>query len=172
MTWKLYVFMSGGGALAAYALSSTAPFTPPAHVAEPRVVAAPQAAAVDIGALADGLRERMAVERGYRAPARDAFSFAEAPSASLVPAPVEAPPPIALPPPPPMPPFGLFGVMAGDGTGAATAMLSSLGGITFASKGDTVGGWRVVEIAQSAVTLESVVDGTRTTLHLFGPGSP
>lgn len=169
MTWKLYVLMSGGGALAAYALSSTSPFAPPARVAPPRVTAAPPAAAVDIQALANGLTERMEVERTYRAPARDAFSFAGASSAAprgAAALPTEAP---ALPPPPlppPTPPFALFGVMAG--TTAPTAMLSSLSGVTFASEGDTVVGWRVVEIAETSVTVESA-DGTRTTLRLFAP---
>jgi len=170
MTWKLYVLMSGGGAVAAYALSLTSPFAPPARVAEPRVAPAPPAAAVDIGALADGLHVRMDVERRYRAPARDAFNFGGTQAASRASeAAVEAPVPIAIPLPPPAPPFGLFGVMTGEN--ARTAMLSSLGGITLAGEGDTVGGWRVVEVAPSSVTLESI-DGTRATLSLFGAGLP
>jgi hypothetical protein len=167
MTWKVYVLMSGGGAAAAYALSLASPFTPPARVAPPQVAPAPAAASVDIQALADGLSERVAVATRYRAPSRDAFRFAASPATPEVP--VEAPAfvPEPLPPAPAVPPFGLFGVMGEDD--GRTVMLSSLAGVTFASQGDTVGGgWRVVEIGRSSVTLESLADGTRTTLRLFG----
>jgi hypothetical protein len=171
MTWKLYALMSGGGAVAAYALSLTSPFASPVRETPQPVAVAPPSASVDMQALADGLSERVEAAGQYRPPSRDAFSFARdaaAPGAVVLP-PAVVPEPLPLGPP--APPFGLFGVM-GE-AGARTVMLSSLGGVTFAGEGDTVGGaWRVLEIGQAFVTLESLAGGERTTLRLFGAGSP
>jgi len=172
MTWKIYVLMSGAGAVAAYALS-LASTAPTARVVPPQAAVSVPEAGVDMQALADSLGESVDAATSFRAPTRDAFSFAGTPAASSVSAAagVTDVEPQPLVPGPAAPPFGLFGVM-GDSI-SRTAVLSSLGGVSFAHEGDTVGGaWQVVEIGGASVTLESLADGARTTLHLFGAPSP
>jgi len=54
-----------------------------------------------------------------------------------------------------------------NGVTQRTAILSSLQGVSLVKEGETLDtGYRVVSITEDAVVLESVNDGTQTTLRL------
>jgi hypothetical protein len=54
-----------------------------------------------------------------------------------------------------------------NGVAQRTAILSSLQGVSLVKEGDVLTtGYRVLAIADDAVTLESTTDGTQTTLRL------
>jgi hypothetical protein len=54
-----------------------------------------------------------------------------------------------------------------NGDAQRTAILSSLQGVSLVKEGDVLAtGYRVLSIADDAVTLESTNDGTQTTLRL------
>ncbi len=54
-----------------------------------------------------------------------------------------------------------------DGVEQRTAILSSLQGVALVNEGETLDtGYRVISITEESVTLESMSDGTQTTLRL------
>jgi len=127
-------------------------------------------AVVDLGAQADRLKARLAEVTAYRQPARDAFQFGPPPRPV-----VESPKPLALEAPPPIvaapvrPPYGLAGMATTTENGVTqrTAILSSLQGVTLVKEGETLdSGYRVMSITEDSIVLESVNDGTQTTLRL------
>ena len=158
--------------LATYLVSNV----PPPQASLARQAAVPQEAVVeagpvaDLGEQADRLRAGVATATKYREPVRNAFRFGEIPrpvEPPAVPRALDAAPPVMAPPPPP--PFALAGMASTVEGGAAqrTAILTSLRGVLLVKEGDVVeGGYRVVAIDDSTVTVESTRDGTRTTLRL------
>jgi hypothetical protein len=170
MTWRLYALTSGGAVL----VTALAAFVAPVERSRegpPTVV--PQAVdrsgtVVDLGAQADRLKTKLAEVNAFQHPARNAFRFglpprrvaeSSAPLVSNVPAVVT----------PARPPYSLAGMATSvaDGVTERTAILSSLQGVSLVKEGDVLdAGFRVMSIGDDAVTLESTIDGTQTTLHL------
>jgi hypothetical protein len=126
-------------------------------------------AVVDLGAQADRLKARLAEVTAYRQPARDAFQFGPPPrpvAESVKPLELEAPPAVVAPV---RPPYALAGMATTTESGVTqrTAILSSLQGVSLVKEGETLDtGYRVVSITEDAVVLESVNDGTQSTLRL------
>jgi hypothetical protein len=169
MASKLYTLTSGG-AIVVTALGALLAPSGRNQIAPP---ATPEAvdrsgALVDLGAQADRLKARLAEATAYRQPSRDAFRFGASRR------PVEAAPPQAVEfspavVPPARPPYALAGMAMSMENGVAqrTAILSSLQGVSLVKEGDVLTtGYRVLAIADDAVTLESTTDGTQTTLRL------
>ena len=175
MTWKLYAsLLSGGAAVATYLMSG--PVTTPLVRQQPRAAVkneSPGTSATDMQALADHLEQsRIHNEVRYHQPTRNPFAFGQTPRPEsrqvIAPKPIETAPVVVAPPPPPV---TLSGIAADrvNGEWARTAIFSSRNGVSLAHEGDTVGGgYRVVSIAESAVTLESS-EGSKTTLSLTRP---
>ena len=69
---------------------------------------------------------------------------------------------------PPTPPFTLSGIAADHVNGALqrTAIFSGPTGVTLAREGETVGGYKVVTIAENEAIVESTTDGTTHRLAL------
>jgi hypothetical protein len=169
MASKLYTLTSGG----AIVVTALGALLAPSGRNQNAPPATPEAvdrsgAVVDLGAQADRLKTRLAEATAYRQPSRDAFRFgasrrpagAAPPEAAGIPAPVVAPA---------RPPYALAGMAVSMENGVAqrTAILSSLQGVLLVKEGDVLAtGYRVVSIADDAVTLESPNDGTQTTLRL------
>jgi hypothetical protein len=173
MASKLYTLTSGG-AIVVTALGALLAPTGRHQTAPP---ATPEAvdrsgAAIDLGAQADRLKARLAEATAYRQPSRDAFRFGASRR------PVEAAPPEAAGSPaavipPARPPYALAGMAMSMENGVAqrTAILSSLQGVSLVKEGEVLTtGYRVLSIADDAVTLESTNDGTQTTLRLPSAG--
>src|SRR5262245_50933933 len=179
MTWRLYALTSTG-VLLGTALAGFVVTLERSRQNPPVVV--PQAVdrsgvLIDLGAQADRLRTRLAEVTAYSHPSRDAFRFGPPPR-----------PVVAAPEPvlslnqtpltviaPARPPYGLAGMAASveDGVTKRTAILSSLQGVALVKEGDVLDtGYRVVSIADDAVTLESTSDGTQTTLRLSNADQP
>jgi len=171
MTWRLYALTSGGAVVVAALGALVAPAnksTPNTSIVEPQAVDR-SGSAVDLGAQADRLKARLAAVTAYRQPARDAFRFGPPPRRAVLPPgvqPVVEAAPVA--PVPARPPYALSGMATtvADGVAHRTAILSSLQGVSLVKEGDVLDAYRVVAIADDAVTLESTVDGTQTTLRL------
>ena len=174
MTWKLYALTSGGGAVVVtYLATFMAPIdrTPTVPTTVPQAVDR-SGTVVDLGVQADRLKIRLAEVTSYQKPARDAFRFAEPPRRIDV-----APTTLASAPPsvetaPARPPYGLSGmaITVEDGVSQRTAILSSLQGVALVKEGDELdAGYRVLTITDETVTLESISDGTQTTLRLSNP---
>jgi hypothetical protein len=168
MASKLYTLTSGG-AIVVTALGALLAPTGRHQTAPP---ATPEAvdrsgAAIDLGAQADRLKARLAEATAYRQPSRGASRR-----------PVEAAPPEAAGSPaavipPARPPYALAGMAMSIESGVTqrTAILSSLQGVSLVKEGDVLTtGYRVLSIADDAVTLESTNDGTQTTLRLPSAG--
>jgi hypothetical protein len=171
MTWRLYALTSGGAVVVAALGALIAPTpksTQTTAIVEPQAVDR-SGSAVDLGAQADRLRARLAAVTAYQQPARDAFQFGPPPRPA-VPPPVVEPVIEAAPaaPAPARPPYALSGMATTveDGVTQRTAILSSLQGVSLVKEGDLLDAYRVASIADDAVTLESTVDGTQTTLRL------
>lgn len=173
MTWRLYALGSAGAFLATYFVSVAPPVTPRQPGTSPRMQAADSGAVIDLNAQAERLHVRMAGATEYREPSRNAFRFAAReprPSAESVTSSVasgaEATPIVAVPA---RLPFALAGVASSmeNGVPQFTAILTSLRGVQLVKDGEPIdGGYRVVSIAEDAVTIESTSDGTRTTIGL------
>jgi hypothetical protein len=171
MTWRLYALTSGGAVVVAALGALLAPATKSTQttaIVEPQAVDR-SGSAVDLGAQAERLKERLAVVTAYQQPGRDAFRFAPPPRRAV-------PPPVVEPvieiapaaPAPARPPYALSGMATTveEGVTRRTAILSSLQGVSLVKEGDVLDAYRVASIADDAVTLESTVDGTQTTLRL------
>jgi hypothetical protein len=169
MSSKIYALTSGG----AIVVTALGALLTPTGRNQTAPSATPEAvdrsgAVVDLGAQADRLRARLAESAAYRQPSRDAFRFGASRRA------VESAPPEATAVPPAVitparPPYALAGMAMSMENGVAqrTAILSSLQGVSLVKEGDVLAtGYRVVSIADDAVTLESANDGTQTTLRL------
>ena len=174
MTWKLYALISGGAAVATYLMSGPVTTLPVRQ--QPRAAVKPEAphtSDTDMQALADHLEQsRIHNEVRYHEPARNPFAFRQTPRPEqrqvIAPKPIETAPIVVAPPPPPVTLSGIAADRA-NGEWTRTAIFSSSNGVTLAHEGEMVGGgYRVVSIAESSVTLESS-EGSKTTLSLTRP---
>ncbi len=160
MTWKSYLAVSALGLAGTYMASS--PLLPPlAPAANPETAAAALPSG-DIEREAARLAAGLRAEAAYRAPTRNPFRFGapvQAPAVQAAPEPA-----VTLPPAPPEPPFVVLsgiGTDVVDGAIVRTAVLTTASGVTLAKVGDLVGAdYRVREIREDAVDLESLADGT------------
>jgi hypothetical protein len=173
MTWKLSTLsaLTSGGAVVVTALATlVSPIGRPSTPQAPESQALDRAGAVvDLGAQADRLKARLAEVTAYRQPGRDAFQFGPPPrrvEESVKPLELDAPPAVVAPA---RPPYGLAGMATTTENGVTqrTAILSSLQGVSLVKEGETLDtGYRVVSITEDAVVLESLDDGTQSTLRL------
>jgi hypothetical protein len=172
MTWKSYALASGAGLLATYLASySTTLVTEPARQGAP-IDAARSTPGPDIVEEANRLQARMRAVAVYREPARNPFRFG---ARQVAPPPAAAvPPAVATALPAPAPPRELpFVVLAGiatdmvSGAPERTAILTTTAGVVLVRAGEMVGAdYRVREVGEDAVVLESPGDGSIRTLRL------
>ncbi len=176
MTWKSYAVVSGAGLLATYLASPT--LAPDRTVPQPSPAAqSTTAASLDIEYEAARLQKRVRDETAFHTPSRNPFRFGaitpvprrEPVAASAVPLAA------AVGPSAPEPPFvALSGIAADvvDGVLQRTAILTTMDGVVLARAGDTVGPYRVRAIADEAVELESILDGSIRQLRFAAPAPP
>lgn len=174
MTWKLYGLLSGGAFVATYLFSGQgAMHSPQGQPVTVRKAPVRQAstAEIEIQELANRLEARVRSDATYRPPTRNPFEFAARhvdAKQVIAPKPVDIPPaPIALPPPP----IRLSGIATDrvDGVPQRTAIVSTPNGVVLVREGESVAGYRVVTIAETAVTLASAADNSPLTLTLSRP---